>query len=561
MLDDGFYLLIDGEWKRFDAMMTRLTKYPQNPITPDDLTFVCDAGTPIAPIGEMIFVDDGIHIYHGVVVSKTESGNNLTVRCKSMQWLLDYRYVPEFIYHAATINTILGSGVPTTSTPTSDTIGAMFWINSLIANGKWIAHNATVVKLMGGGSKSIIGNASLYASSSYPNAGTTDGCDGVKSLSSVTAIPTAANTFYRTVDDLYVRFGDGSYHPNAFLVAAANAFDTKIRRGTISIGAYTATSDFSLAGQASASLDSLFEDCGLEVQFLPSVDGYVYLNLAETIGRGSETNPVKTYTDDKNCIILLKSTNDPNYQAAIGYDSSNDNSVMRVVTEWDWSARGAQLFKVYDTSGADKDDVETQLESIMANNDDSFEVRTNEVDYFLRIGDYVRLIGHALGDFVLRIQQIDIQNGLMTLTCGKKIFTAAKTFGQFLKRTEISTKQPLQTTILTDGAGTFTVLTANLVGLRVFYEESISITEDDTEADTGTFVDIQIDGKVVPPGRIKLSSGGAISLDITDYCLTGGTAVTGGYSHTVLRNLYLGTGWESTESFIKQYKARAFIAP
>jgi hypothetical protein len=249
----------------------------------------------------------------------------------------------------------------------------------------------------------------------------------------------------------------------------------------------------------------------------------------------------------------LASQNEPNFQAAIGYNSSDENAASQVLLDWDWSTRGPQLFKVYDTSGADKDEVTKQLETIMANNDDSFTVNI-DVDYHLRIGDWVKLIREELGTFALRIQKIDIQNGLMTLTCGKKIFNASKVFGQFLKRSEISMKQPIQVTQLTDGAGTFVVYTANLTGLRVFYEESISVTADDTQAQIGAFIDINIDGKIVPPGRIKLASGNTISLDITDYCNTAGT-------HTVTRNLYLGTGWESTESFIKQYKARQFIAP
>lgn len=557
---DGFYLVIDGEYKKFNARLDRLSKYPQNPITPDDLYFICDIGTPIAPISEIVFAVRGAHIYHGVVVSKNESGPNLIVRCKSIQWLLDYRYIPEFIYHGSNLNTVLGSGLPTTGA--SGTVGALFWINSLVPNGKWTAYSSTVAKLVNGGLKSVLGLASsYYATTSYPNAGSVDACDGVALLTNAGAVPTSANTYYRTTDDFYVKFGDGSYQPNAFLVAATNAFDTKIRLGTISIGTYTSASDFSLRGQAAASLDSLFENCGLEVQFIPSNDGYVYMNLAAILGRGSETSPVRTYTDGINGTILLKSTNDPNYQAAIGYDSSNESGIIRAVTDWDWSSRGPQLFSVYDIQGVDKDDAETQLDAIMANNDDSFEVKTNEVDYFLRIGDYVGLVGHDLGDFVLRVQQIDIQNGIMTLTCGKKVFTAAKTFGQFLKRTEISTKQPIQATTLTDGAGTFTVYTANLTGLRVFYEESISVTADDTQAQVGAFVDISIDGKIVPPGRIKLSSGSSVKVDITDFCLTGGTPVSGGYSHTVTRNLYMATGWESNESYIKQYKARSFISP
>ena len=88
-------------------------------------------------------------------------------------------------------------------------------------------------------------------------------------------------------------------------MAAANRFDTRIRLGTIDIGTKKSNIDFSLAGQASRSLEDFFVKLGKEVQFRPRQDGYVYLDLANQICRESASDPVASYTDLENAFVLM----------------------------------------------------------------------------------------------------------------------------------------------------------------------------------------------------------------------------------------------------------------
>ena len=102
---------------------------------------------------------------------------------------------------------------------------------------------------------------------------------------------------------LVLQLGDGSYRENAFLVLAHRWKDLHIRKGTISVGSKIPTIDMSLVGQSSKSFDAFFEKCGVELQFLPMPDFLVYMNAAATIARGSELEPVATYTHKVDCWI------------------------------------------------------------------------------------------------------------------------------------------------------------------------------------------------------------------------------------------------------------------
>lgn len=559
MLDNGFYMLYGGGWHKFRAVMKNLFKTAKNPqISPDEMSVVVDPGTPLAPLQECIFVRDGLHIFHGVVSKKTDNGNSWKIDFKSMEWLLFWRAFGEFVYHAKSLNEILASDAPTPGT--TGTVGALWRLNSEIANGKWTAHSATVAKLVDGGLKSQMGSSALYAYTTFPNAGSIDACDGIVQLTDAGAIPTAANKYYRTADDLWVRLGDGSYCPNAFIVAAANAFDTKIRLGSIDIGAYVNTADFSLLGQAVSQLEDLFSKAGREVQFLPHHDGYVYLNLAETIARGNASAPVKSYVDGKNCKVLLVDQLEPDYQAVLGVNSGDASQVPLVVTDWGWNDR-PWIFGLHDYSGPSADML-AEIQAKIDNNLKSFKITSYDIDYHLRVGDYVAVTHPDLGTFVQRVQQWDFDGQKQVITTGKRVFKASEAFGEYLRGSIPDTSEPLSTTALTDGAGTFTILAADVAagGLVVYYEDSFSQSDEGVQAEIGTFIDVKINGKIVPPGRLKLLNGGSVKIDITDFCNMSSSTNT---SNTIARGLYRATGWGSDEgaSKITQWRKLQFLAP
>jgi hypothetical protein len=552
MLENGFYFMDSpGNYRKFPALLIRLTKNPQNPsFSPDELQFTADRIVPIPPLAEIIFVDRGEHIFHGYATKRDNSAGNWRVTCKSVQWALDWRYLPQFVYHDVDLNTVLGSGLP------SATAGALFLINSLIPNGKWTAYSATVAKLAGGGSKSIIGSAPLYGFTSYPNAGAIDNCDGIAALASH-ALPPGEDQYTRDVDDLYVRLGDGSYLPNAFYVAAANAFDTHIRLGSISIGTKKSNIDFSLVGQASRSLEDFFMKLAFEVQFLPWHDGYVYLHLATEITRGTAAAPIKQFIDGKGCWISLVDTKEPAVQAIIGLNASENPQPQTAAS---FAGRWMQLFKLYENSNLTLPDMRTIVASMLDDQEKAYEISTTDIDYHLRTGDYVKIWKKDVGWKSLRVTKIVYDKGKMAVSVGKRLFNPAQAFGQHLRKTISSAAQPLRETVITAGSGSFTVYSAdyNAGGLAIIYEESFTVPADDTAVDAGVFCDVAVGGKVVPPGRIKIDDSASISVDITDACSkSAGSDV----SNTVLRSLYQATGWEVTNGVVKQYRTQAFLDP
>lgn len=552
-MDDGIYYIgIGSGYFKIPAKLTRLEKFPQNPIHPDEMEFTIPTDTFSPDLIEAVLVVDGAQIFHGVVIKVTDSGLTKTVLCKSMQWLLQWRYMPDIVYNTAVnMNTVFSSSTP------SVVPGFLWTIHSWVPNGKWTAYSTTVHKLAGAGLRSALGNRALYAFTSFPNAAATDAYDGIKSLGSSSAIPTAANKYYRTNDDLYIRVGDGSYLPNAFNVAAENWADTKIRLGTITKGLYKSATKFSLAGRADKSLNDFVESAGMEVQFLPWNDGYLYMNLLDSVCRGSSSSPIRTYQDSANCWVKVAAKADPDYQAVIGIDSSAENFNTQVAADWDW--KRPQVFDVYDGKGALLTDIRTKINALLEGNNDSFQVITNELEYHLRVGDWVKVIHAELGTFALQIQKFKIQNSVMTLTCGKKTFEASELFGELVRKTVDKERTPLKTTAITTGSGSFVVSKAHATNAwRCYYTESFSPPNDGSDTPLAGFVVVKINGKTIPPGRIIISAGSEVDIDITDYCTKSATADK---TNTFVRTLYLADGWTTAGSIITQYNAKVLLAP
>lgn len=560
ILDDGFYFIYaDGTYHQFDARNWSITENSQNPIHAGEMRFSCDKAIPMPPLIEIIFVRDGQHIFHGFMWTAEDKDTYWDVSCKSMEYILGWRYVAALIYHEVSVDEILSSDSPSLST---DIPGLLWRINSEIPSGGWEAYSATVAKLADGGLKSQMGDGALFAYTTYPQATSIDSCDGVNSLSDAGTYPTSANTYYRTADDLYVRLGDGSYLPNAFLVAAANRFDTKIRYGSCDIGTYETTVDWCPYGSADAVISDIAEKTGRECQFLPHTDGYIYLTLAEKIQRGSETAPIKRFVDgQEGCTVTLTTDIDPRYQAVIGLPD-DVSGTSQVVT--DWNPSRIQLWRLYDVATATNDEKRDRIQYIIDGQDDGLKI-TAPVDYHLRVGDWISATHREFGEYVVRIQKITKTEPKMTIQAGKAVFVASDAFGEYLRATVPDDSDCLsETTIAYPASGSFVIKKEDVDdGLVIYFEESYNVDSDDTAIDEGTFLDLEVGAsagttKVVPPGRIILKNGASVKIDITDYCAMSASADTTNY---ISRNLYKSTGWSGSDAKITQWKALKFLAP
>jgi len=544
-MKEEFYFFDGTTYRKFAGVLESWSQYPQIPITPDELVVRIDADTPSPPFEDVIYIVDGVHVFHGLITRVDDQKTHQKLTCKSKQYLLDWRPIPYMIYYDVDLNTIFSTGAPST------VMGLGLLANGYIPNGKWTYYNAAVRKLVDGGLKSCLRDNALYASTSFPNAGTIDDLDGVVQLTDAGAIPTADDTYYRTVDDLYVLVGDGSYRENATVVVAKDWCDTRIVFHSCDIGTYKSAAAISFMGQASRILDDLAQKLGRECEFLPWNDGTLRYILADEVpGRSSEASPVRSYIDGKNAKITISDANTPDVHAAVSY-SSNICEAPQILTDW---GQGIQLLKCYQNQGYTSDEVLLSLQGILDNNELSCTVVTSEMDYYLRPGDWVGLYRADVGNFSLRVREKQIVPGKMTLTCGKKMASASTVFGAYLRGEINDDKQPRCITTL--GTNTeFEVSSENyaLGGLKIYYEEAFSKT-DDTDVDPTAFFTLEINGTVVPPGRILMSKAESVKIDITDYSTLPGTS-------TVLRTMYNSTGWVAGDQYVKQYLAVQFFAP
>jgi hypothetical protein len=431
-------------------------------------------------------------------------------------------------------------------------IGAFWWLHSIIPNGKWTAHNATTIKLAGAGTKSAFRTYPLYATTNRPDVLTADGCDGVHALTeAANKDAVGANQYFNDEDDKYVRLGAGTYAPNAYLVGAAFWAETKIRLDSIDIGEHTCTTDIDLEGQADKKLSEFQEKAGLEAQFLPKNDGYVHYSLAAEISRGSTTSPIRRYVHGRNATIQITKKPEPDVQIAIGLNGDDPSVAIS-----DWSRIEPQIFKQFDGKGELREELEEKLQAIIDENADSFRAIVPGEEHFLRVGDLVSLYKKA--EYFLRIQKIDIYQGLTTLDCGKKLFDAPSKFGELLRPTVEPSAKPIQIKALVDGSGSFTVHAVDVAtgAWKCYYEHSFQGADDDTALSQNPFVVVTVGGAAIPPGRIQIESG-SLKMDITDYCATSDSTDT---ENTVVTTFYSATGWTSSKCEIKQYIGRRFIA-
>lgn len=563
MTSDGFYVVISpGTYQRIPATLTKWVRQPQTPtFTPDEISFKVSKSVPIRPLEEIIYVQDGTHVFHGNVSKRDDNKSMWSITCKSSQWLLNYRYIPYLIYHKGktsncNLNVILSSDAPTISP------GMLWLVNSLIPQGGFTRYSTLYDKLYSSstGLRKRIEQCSVYACTTFPNPDTTvDANDGIKLLSLRESGTLAANQYrIEGTEDtsLLVRFGTFAYGPNAYLVMAANAFDTRIRLKSCSLGAKIPNIDFSLEGIASTQLADFVNKLGLEAAFRPNNRGYVDLIMAAEIAKGSSAEPIKVFTDGENCKITISDTKTPPCQAVIGLNT-DDNPQPKTAYNWALTNDRPQLFEIYENNSMTLEQVAAASAARLEQDDNSLTVKTNEVLPHIWPGDYVGLWKEELGSKIYRVTKITITPAGTELVAGRRLFSISETFGEYFRKTrqttakDPTTKKTIAETEITDGSGSFTIASANLAkdGFVVKYSESFSLPDEASDI-LGAFCDLKINDVVVPPGRLRADTG-SIEIDITDACKAG--------KNTILRKLYGANGWTSNGGQISQYLFLAFI--
>lgn len=558
MLDCGFYFVRSDGYEKFDAKLISRDVYPQVPINPAKLDFETSKFTPVHDYAEIILVSKGQHVFHGDITKIYDKGTTYRCECKSVEWRLSWRYIPNYIFAAgSTMAEIFSSDSTPFPSGSVPSFGLLYMLQSIVPNGQFEAYSATVAKLPGGGTNSALHGHTLRASNNYPGYATDETGAATLSVASSLAAITEMQ-YWKTSDDLYIMFGDGSFGPNAFLVFADYWLDCKIRSAVTD--SRTSTKDLSLHGKAVTKLDDLIRGLGLEAQFLPYPDGYVYMALASEVSRGSATDPREYFIDGLNCKIKTTPSSSPSIQAAIGVL----DDIGATAASCDWDSKEIQLMKVVEGKGEGKPALEARLDAEIANNQPSIEVEIPRRDFFLRVGDWVKINSEATGIRTLRITKIHNTAENTKIEVGRMPFNLSAAFGN-MTRPEIDTDLDLiSVTRMSGGSattrtGSFVVTSANINagGWRCYYKEEFTQSNDGTAVSTTAFVDVTIESKKVPPGRIKLTST-SLEVDITDYCTT---STTSNSTNTFSRTIYNSTGWTPSADYpaIEQYKGRSFV--
>ncbi len=200
-----------------------------------------------------------------------------------------------------------------------------------------------------------------------------------------------------------------------------------------------------------------------------------------------------------------------------------------------------------------------KIADVIANNDYSFEITSEDVDFCLRVGDHVWVTKEDVcTDYPQRIQKIEYTGyQSMKITTGKQAFTASDAFGQYLKLDIASDAEPVQETEIDGSTVTsFTIKKENARGdngLVVIHELSFSFDSGDYSAGMDGFVETTLNGVVIPPGRMRISpDSSTIERDITDFCSMSESADTENAIETA-RFGY--TGYSSMTEKVKQYRA------
>jgi hypothetical protein len=253
--------------------------------------------------------------------------------------------------------------------------------------------------------------------------------------------------------------------------------------------------------------------------------------------------------------VLISSDAGPAYQAAISTPSEASDAPQAVTS---WKPNRIQLWKLYNTEAPTADVMRERLQDLMDQNAASLKI-TAPTDYHMRIGDWIWATHSTFGLFKVRIQSLKKTPSQMTIQAGKRLFTASDIFGQYL-RAEIPDDADVlsETTIADPTDGEFTIKKEDVDdALIVYFEASFSVDDDASTLDTGTFCDVLVNGKVIPPGRIVLREGGSVKVDITEQCSMSASADT---ANAIACNLYRATGWACNNAIVSQWKGLKFLA-
>ena len=370
------------------------------------LSFTCYKKYPVEENAIILVSYKGSYPFAGTIDKITEKDDTYKCDCKSKDALLDQRIGTMYEFPATTtITKMLSSSKPSDN---NDIIGLIYWANSgMIAGsgtGGFEIYSGTTYYISGGSSSSVFGNVDT--------SGIFEDDTALSKGSDKNSL--AVGQYYQESSGLYVRCSDDK-DPKYHRMSIPDWKDTGIRLGTLSSGDTTFTTPFRVGR------DKLYKEIirvmkfgEMEFQFIyesRSGSSYVYLDGKAEVGNGSETSPVKRYTENKNVGKLedTKDTKKVNGIVGLGYGSGY---TQQLATYVDLNSSGVWRESTYSDSHLFSEYLETTLEDVWDQWNDNQTYIIDDVlpDYSLEIGDYVRVTLDQDEEVTKRVKHITIKN-------------------------------------------------------------------------------------------------------------------------------------------------------
>lgn len=587
--------------------ISEVHRYEQNekPITePDTLVFSTNIELPERQ--EVAMFHDGIQVFHGVVLSREKAGPDRYITlAKSQAVMLQYRYIPMYSYAPVpdafektfTILDQFSADIPTlpfsqntARQDASDEVianwpglpmtdcrqthaGILWLINSMVPPVGEV-YNSCVGKWAGFGEKS--NGRCIFTTNHCPSPQP----NGVYGVGLVVSPEPARFTFFTgdwqtkadyiggvhrlalginkdllkpgeacmDGDDLYIYTGG---YPDSLLLCIDNLYDTYLRPGEWELADSWLNVANSFQGRADESINEFFNQLGQEIRFRNADDGFVYIDSATEISRGSETAPIKRFVHGENCLIVVKEDNDglaPDAHVSLAGSGM-------VASETDWSRPKSAWINSINTDGSRSDEDLAAWLAIQHTYDKTkYEITYIGKDYLLRTGDWISVKPKNYPEKSVRIRTISIQNGKTKLVAGLSPNTINSTYGtwQNAKGTVDLTKkyQSLETSFAGTGPSTATFAIRKTQCTDWMARLSVSVQATDGQIVQDMVMRIAVNGIVI--GRWKINGeNSAVERDISAMCNKSTASDT---NNTVTVYLHGGTADYTTTYTVDQYK-------
>jgi len=537
-------------------------QYTQRPIKADDLYFVLPAGQTIPERSEIVLVKDGVQVFHGPVWTRDEnpSSRELLVKAKGQQAVLDYRYLPYFFYRAknvdfdeiytiedmfsdaspeytffqhvgarANVTNAGGSSVPENVPSITYTqvheckLGLFFLLHSLIPQGNGLSTG----KIPGIAAFIDPTRYGLFSTNHEPTMGwPNDFSGGVHRLRAAASASCGDEEYYVSGEDLYVKGW-----PDAKLLLADHWCESGLIPGTFELAGKYLNVPYVFKDTFAKGFDDFFTRLGQELEFAPGDDGYLHMNSASELGRGSESDPIMQFIDGVNCSITKKIPSEPAATAIMGIESCNTCQVSA-----DWKKSRMPILSILPDATRTGRDLRAYLDYKRDLDLTVFEIKSNEEHWLLRPYDWIEVTAKNDAPYAVRIRQIErIPKALpLRVQAGRSMPNISEKWGEWrnaagstdndhqIQSKEFSFEAPT-------GSQTFTVAASDLASddwsclLKLDWSLWVASGYDAVlPAGLNLFLVLKLNNRVIPPGRIKAyGNSGNIEINITDCCSSG----------------------------------------